>query len=191
MKYKNIIISLILLSSCNYANNTSDNNSMSINNILKSKNNIANYLYYYNDIKDETNLLDKVEVIWGSINQYYNGTKPDFIIAGDNIKLNYYGDIITNGVTLDTPLLGNYYTIDGEIDSFEYIKANVENVQYKINSYENGKKYIEISETKFNFIITDKEYHFCSINDIDENEVLYASYYNNVAQALYSFNPLM
>ena len=103
--------------------------------------------------------------------------------------MEYYGEI--DEVIMESNN-GSTYILDGELESIEYKQANIEKVSYsKKYSNEKNRYVFAVNDYEFDYILIDKEYHISLIDDTINYEELYASYYEGVPQALYSFNPLL
>lgn len=204
MKIKNICIFAILLCvSCNQTSLSNDVNSnlnssyediSSDKGELKAITSINSYSYFSSNLDNKVIVLNNFNK---SIINYYNGILPDFCLAGDEIKMFYYGEIIGEiPIPTETDSSGNMYdngiieyTLNGEIERFEYKKAEVKSVPCKIELKDN--KYVfNVEDYYFDFILIDDKYNACSASQYSGEDNIYASYYDGKPRAVYAFDPL-
>ena len=109
----------------------------------------------------------------------------------------YYGEIIEEiPIPTETDSSGNMYdneiieyTLNGEIERFEYKKAEVKSVPCKIELKDN-KYLFNVEDYYFDFILIDDKYNACSASQYSGEDNIYASYYDGKPRAVYAFDPL-
>ena len=178
MKIKFLLLSSILLFSCSL-NNISDDISSDFNTEKQSgsiytelKEEISICKYYNLDMLSSYNYTRSY--FEGLVQYFYNEEIPDFCIAGDILKMEYYGEI--DEVIMESNN-GSTYILDGELESIEYKQANIEKVSYsKKYSNEKNRYVFAVNDYEFDYILIDKEYHISLIDDTINYEELYASY---------------
>ena len=138
-------------------------------------------------------------------NAYSNGfaakflnSEPSFHLAGDLVRMEYYGEVnevIRDDVSIsgdNDSNIGISYMLNGEIESIEYIRADVNKATCeRIYDISKERYVFKLDEYVFDYVLIDYSYRIILADDyLDDNFEVYVSYYQDIPQAIYSFDPM-
>ena len=139
------------------------------------------------------------------VNSYADGfadkflnSKPSFHLAGDLVRMEYYGEVnevIRDDVAIrgdNDSNIGISYMLNGEIESIEYIRADVNKATCeRIYDISKERYVFKLDEYVFDYVLIDYSYRIILADDyLDDNFEVYVSYYQDIPQAIYSFDPM-